>query len=430
RELATLYSIAGIASESLDIDVILRRAMEKILQIFNFDAARIYLLDDNGGDLQLVAHQGLPEDIAVAQFYPANQGRLGQALSAGEAMFVANMETDESYAAMAHSKTMLKSGFRSSFLIPLKVRGEAMGIMNFLGRKPHQFSENDIQLINTIAYHLGVAVGNARLFSQVKKKTVELENASRGKDEFLGVISHELRTPLNVIKGYTEIMIQGVLGDVSPEQQKALATIAAQSRELFNLITGVLQVTKIAADAVHTETWDVNLCDLLDEMQNNYNIPLSEGLAIEWDFPFDLPVIKTDDEKVKAIVQNLVNNAIKFTEKGVVRVSARHLLEADTIEIRVADSGIGIAPDKLESIFEMFQQADSSNSRKYGGVGLGLYIVKKFAELLGGSVIVESKLAEGSTFIVTLPVGQGGDRAVNAASNSSDKPGKSSEALV
>jgi signal transduction histidine kinase len=264
----------------------------------------------------------------------------------------------------------------------------------------------------------------------VTKKTVELEAASKGKDEFLGVISHELRTPLNVIKGYTEIMLQGILGEVSPEQQKALATIGAQSRELFNLISGVLQVTKIAADAVHAETWEVNVCDLLDEMQNNYNIPLGDGLAIEWDFPFDLPMIKTDDEKLKAIIQNLVNNAIKFTERGVVRISARYLVEADSIELRVADSGIGIAPEKLESIFEMFQQADSSASRKYGGVGLGLYIVKKFAELSGGSVAVQSQVAEGSTFIVTLPVRQAANGAVARESKAPEKPVKSPEVSV
>jgi signal transduction histidine kinase len=141
-------------------------------------------------------------------------------------------------------------------------------------------------------------------------------------------------------------------------------------------------------------------------------------------------VIKTDDEKFKAIIQNLVNNAIKFTEQGVVRISARHLVEADSIELRVADSGIGIPPEKLESIFEMFQQADSSASRKYGGVGLGLYIVKKFAELLGGSVTVQSKLAEGSTFIVTLPVGQAASGEVAGKSKTLNKATKSSQASI
>ena len=403
KELATLYSIAGVASESLDINIVLQKTMEKVLQIFNFDAARIYLCNEETGDLNLVTYHGVPQGIPLVQTYRIGEGRLGRAIETGEAMFVNDMETDPVYEKLAHNKNMLKAGFHASFLIPLKVRGQGLGVMNFVGKKPHQFTETDIQLVNAIAYHLGVAVGNARLFSQVKRKTVELEKASKGKDEFLGVISHELRTPLNVIKGYTEIMMQGVLGDVSPEQKKALETISNQSIDLFNMINGVLQVTRIEADAVQSATWEVNLGKLLDEMRTNYNIPFGKELKVEWDFPPDLPVMRTDDEKLKAVIQNLINNAIKFTEKGVVTVSVRHLVESAMVEFKIADTGIGIPKEKIESIFDMFLQVDSSATRKYGGVGLGLYIVKKFTELLGGQVAVESEFAEGSTFIVTLP---------------------------
>jgi protein-histidine pros-kinase len=261
-----------------------------------------------------------------------------------------------------------------------------------------------MQLINAIAYHLGVAVGNARLFSQLKKKTVELEKASQGKDEFLGVISHELRTPLNVIKGYTEIMMHGILGEITDEQRKALETISNQSLELFNMISGVLQVTRIEAGAVQAAAWEVNLRRVLDELRRNYSIPFGKDLKVTWDYPVDLPSMMTDDEKLKAVIQNLVNNAIKFTEEGVVAVSVRHVIPANEIEIIVADTGIGIPQEKVKTIFDMFQQVDSSATRKFGGVGLGLYIVRKYTELLGGRVSVESEFEKGSTFIVNLPV--------------------------
>ncbi|HEY7221493.1 MAG TPA: GAF domain-containing protein [Candidatus Binatia bacterium] len=404
KELAALYSIAGAASESLDISIVLQRTMEKVLEIFGFDAARIYLRGEDGRDLHLVAHHGVPQGVPLVHSYQTGEGRLGRAIETGEAMFVDDMETDAAYNRLAHNKNMLKAGFRSSFLIPLKVRGEGLGVMNFLGRQPHRFSDTDVQLINAIACHLGVAVGNARLFSQLKNKTVELESASKGKDEFLGVISHELRTPLNVIKGYTEIMMHGVLGDISEDQKKALETISNQSIELFNMISGVLQVTRIEAGAVRAATWEVNLRGLLDELRSNYNIPFGKDLALRWDYPSDLPVIRTDDEKLKAVIQNLVNNAIKFTEKGSVTISARHLVAFNQIEFKVADTGIGIPTEKIDTIFNMFQQVDSSATRKFGGVGLGLYIVKKFTELLGGRVRVDSECAQGSTFIVTLPV--------------------------
>ncbi len=219
KELATLYSVAGIASESLDINVVLKKTMEKLLAIFNFDAARIYLCNEDSGDLHLVTHYGIPPGVPLVAVYKAGEGRLGRAIETGEAMYVDDMATDTLYNKLAHNKNMLKAGFHSSFLIPLRVRGEGLGVMNFLGKERYR---------------------NARLFSQVNKKTIELETASRGKDEFLGVISHELRTPLNVIKGYTEIMMQGVLGEITPEQKKAVETISNQSMELFNMINGVL----------------------------------------------------------------------------------------------------------------------------------------------------------------------------------------------
>jgi signal transduction histidine kinase len=403
KELTALYSIAGIASESLDINTVLRKTMEKVLEIFNFDAARIYLRSDDDGELHLAAHEGIPAGVPLVAQYKSGQGRLGKALESGDATFVEDMATDPDYIKSSHNKHMLNAGFRSSFIIPLKIRRESLGVMNFLARRPYHFSQSDIQLINAIAYHLGVSVGNARLFFQLKKKTVELERASQGKDEFLGVISHELRTPLNVIRGYTEIMMQQILGDLTEEQRRAMETISSQSRELLNMINGVLQVTRIEAGAVLAAAWEVNLGSLLDELQRNYSIPTGKDLILSWDYPNDLPVLLADGEKLKAIVQNLVNNAIKFTEHGKVAIGVRHLVASKEIEFSIADTGIGIPNEKIKTIFGMFQQGDSSATRNFGGVGLGLYIVRKYTELLGGRVSVESKVGHGSVFIVRLP---------------------------
>jgi signal transduction histidine kinase len=299
---------------------------------------------------------------------------------------------------------MFSAGFRASVLIPIKVRGEGLGVVNFLSKEPHHFSDSDLQLIRAIAYHLGIAVGNAKLFTQIKQKSIELEKANKGKDEFLGIISHELRTPLNVIKGYTEIMLDDIFGELNLEQKKGLQTISNQSAELFGMINGILQVTRIEADAVQAASWDVNLGDLLDELRANYNIPYGKDLKLFWDYSTDLPITKTDDEKLKGVLQNLINNAIKFTEQGSVTISSKYIPAASKIEFKVADTGIGIPQEKIQTIFDMFEQVDSSATRKYSGVGLGLYIVKKFTELLGGGVAAESELGKGSVFTVTLPV--------------------------
>jgi len=406
KELSALYSIAGVASQSLDIILILRRTMEKVLQIFGFDAGRIYLCRGETRDLHLVLQEGFPAEARLPNVYRIGEGLIGKTVESGEPSIVEDMSNDLTYAKFARNKILLDAGFRASCLIPIKVRGEKLGVLNFLRKEPHHFSDSDLQLINAIAYHLGVAVGNAGLFSQIKQKSIELEKANKGKDEFLGIISHELRTPLNVIKGYTEIMLDGALGKVNAEQTKALQTIANQSNDLFGMINGILQVTKIEADAVHKATWDVDPSALLDELKVNYDIPYGRDLRLFWDYPPDLPRVKTDDEKLKGVLQNLINNAIKFTEQGSVTILARGSAETGSIEFKIADTGIGIPRDKLRTIFDMFQQVDSSATRKYSGVGLGLYIVKKYTELLGGTVTVKSELGQGSVFTVALPLPQ------------------------
>ncbi len=163
-------------------------------------------------------------------------------------------------------------------------------------------------------------------------------------------------------------------------------------------------MTRIEADAVRAASWEVNLAELLDELRSNYSIPFGRDLTVNWDYPADLPILWTDDEKLKAVIQNLINNAIKFTEKGKVTVAVRHLAQTRAIEFKISDTGIGIPKENVETIFDMFQQVDSSATRKFGGVGLGLYIVRKFTELLGGTVAVESEFEQGSTFTVMLPI--------------------------
>jgi signal transduction histidine kinase len=175
----------------------------------------------------------------------------------------------------------------------------------------------------------------------------------------------------------------------------------------------------LEAEGVKVESQEVSLRDFLDDLRSHYQIPLGKELTLTWDYPSDLPVVKTDSEKLKHILENLVNNAIKFTEKGTITVSARYFNGAragessrkqekgdsqdGVVELKVSDTGVGIAKGHFPVIFERFRQVDSSETRRYGGVGIGLYIVKKFTELLGGKVEVESEVGKGSIFTVTIP---------------------------
>jgi len=249
---------------------------------------------------------------------------------------------------------------------------------------------------------VAIGINNTQLSEQIKKKAVKLEEANQAKDEFLSVMSHELRTPLNVITGYAEVLSQGVLGEVQREQMHAVKTISFQSRELLRMINEILQVGSIEAGKVKANCQEVNMSDFLVELRSGYEILSKKEISLNWNIPSRLPIVRTDGEKLKHVLQNLINNAIKFTENGGVTISARCFREI--IEFEVRDTGIGMPQDMLPSIFQMFRQLDSSNTRSYGGSGVGLYIVKKFVDLLSGKIGVESVLGEGSTFTITLPL--------------------------
>ncbi len=246
---------------------------------------------------------------------------------------------------------------------------------------------------------------------QTQKKLKELETATRLKDEFLSVMSHELRTPLNAILGFTEMMRDGAMGEINQKQEKALEKLISCSHYLLDMINGLLLADSLEAGAMKVVSREFNLKDFLEELRSDYNFFLHKEPTLNWDYPADLPVVKNDDQKLRQILQNLINNAIKFTPRGTVTISARHNPEAETVELRVADTGIGIPKEKLPIIFERFRQVDSSESRSYGGVGLGLYIAKQFTGMLGGEIHVDSEPGKGSTFTVTLPpVDQRSDR--------------------
>ncbi len=245
---------------------------------------------------------------------------------------------------------------------------------------------------------------------QLEKTNLELEQANRGllqankaKDEFLSVMSHELRTPLNVVMGFTGMIKDGLLGEVNGEQQRALGKVVTHSDDLLKMITEILQVTSLEAHAVGVEVQEVSLSSFLDDLKSNYEVPVKKELSFSWDYPSELPTMRTDGEKLKHILQNLINNAVKFTERGQVTISARYNPKAKAVEFKVADTGIGIQKELLPTIFEMFRQGDSSETRSYGGVGIGLYIVRKFTDLLGGTIDVVSEPGKGSIFTVTIP---------------------------
>jgi len=238
----------------------------------------------------------------------------------------------------------------------------------------------------------------------LKNQAIELEKSIKAKDEFLNVVSHELRTPLNLILGYTEILKSKMVGDINLEQESALLKIKRNSGELLSIVNTILAATKVDAGTCQADRSLISVVEFLDGLRSNYDDPMDKEVKLIWEYPTDLPVVTTDAVKLKHIVENLINNAIKFTEAGRVMISARLLPDQGRVELKVEDTGIGIPSEVLPLIFDKFFQVDASQTRSYGGVGLGLHIVKKFADLLDATIKVDSTPNKGSTFSVTLPL--------------------------
>lgn len=248
-----------------------------------------------------------------------------------------------------------------------------------------------------ISQMASVVLENARLMEAV-------ERASRLKSEFMATMSHELRTPLNVIIGYVQLLLEGAFGELHPGQRESLQRVAANARELLDLIDATLDFSRLESGRVEVVLEPVDLTGLADELaEETRDASRKPGVALHWEVE---PGRRfwTDRVKLKVIVKNLLQNALKFTERGEVRVGMRPVGETLVVEVR--DTGIGIEPAARERIFDAFQQGGEQVAQRYGGVGLGLFIVRQLVEILGGSIEVESEPGQGTTFRVQVPAGE------------------------
>jgi PAS domain S-box-containing protein len=260
------------------------------------------------------------------------------------------------------------------------------------------FSAAQRRIARGIAHLASLALENARL-------TSSLEQANRLKSEFVATMSHELRTPLNVILGFTDLLRDGEYGAMAAEQKAICDRIEQSGWNLLELINSTLDLSRLEQGKLEIERLDTDIRGLVGQLRKEV-APLLENkpaLKMAWDVPMDLPEVRTDPAKLKVVLKNLITNALKFTDEGSVKVVIS--AAKGTLTVRVTDTGPGIPQDQLGAIFEPFRQVDGSTTRRHDGVGLGLHIVRRYVDLLGGAVAVESKEGVGSTFTVAIPTG-------------------------
>jgi signal transduction histidine kinase len=296
-----------------------------------------------------------------------------------------------------------KEGLRSVLAVPLLRENSLVGAITIHRRDVRPFSEKQMALLKTFADQAVIAIENVRLFQELEEKNAQLEAANRHKSQFLANVSHELRTPLNSIIGFTRIVLRRTEGKIDALQKENLQKVLVSSEHLLSLINELLDLAKIEAGRmeVYAETFKLEevlrvATATVEPMLRNGNVRLVTDLAP------DLPPIKSDRDKLKQVVLNLLSNSAKFTEKGEIKVAA--WCDNGSVKLTVSDTGIGMNQEALKYIFDEFRQVDMSTTRKYGGTGLGLAIVKRLANLLGGDIEVESEEGKGSKFTITLPM--------------------------
>jgi signal transduction histidine kinase len=295
------------------------------------------------------------------------------------------------------SKVLSDQGETTSIVTLLQDRTEAREKARLLAQLQEASSELEAKVHAATAE---LAEQNEKL----RRQALQLEQASAAKSQFLANMSHEFRTPLNAILGYTNMLLQGVSGDMTPQQKRNLARIDSNGRHLLQVINEILDITRIEAGRMPLNLSDFEVPELIQEVMAELDpIVARTKLAVSASLASELPQVHSDRQKVKQIVLNLLSNSLKFTHEGSVQVVAEYELATSMVTVAVKDTGIGIAPEHQEKIFEDFQQVDSSPTRAYGGTGLGLSICRRLAAMMGGRVTVQSTLGQGSTFTLHLP---------------------------
>jgi signal transduction histidine kinase/HAMP domain-containing protein len=390
-EVRAVNEVADAVVGVTDAERIFARSLDRMVSLLNADGGAIVIREDppgapagSGGRLSAPATVGIEPETAVTLAMrvlvrseaDADRIRLS-AVSAGELKFVAH--------------------------VPLSARGRTIGLLSAYFHDQRELTDTQARALRTIARLVSVANENADLVGELRVNNLQLERANRLKSEFLASVSHELRTPMNAIIGYTKLMLDGLDGEMTAQQQTDLFRVAQAADNLLGLINGLLDLAKIEAGKMELNIEEVNIVDVTEEALELVRPHADEkGLQVRSLIPQGLPNVWADRARVRQVLANMLANAVKFTERGTVSVAAG--AAEGWVTVSVADTGVGISPEAQAYVFDEFRQADSSTTRRYGGTGLGLAISKRLVTLHGGRIWVDSEIGRGSTFHFTLPI--------------------------
>lgn len=404
--LATSAEIGRLVTSTLDMDTLFSRTVNLIRDRFGFYHAGIFIIEETGFNAVLRSATGKAGEEMLNRGHTLQVGSrsiVGSSSAKGEPLIVNDTGADS-----IHRPNPLLPDTRSEAAIPLRIGKRIIGILDIQSTQVNAFSTDDVNVLQTLADQIAVAIDNARSYELAQEAIAEMRELDQLKSQFLANMSHELRTPLNSIIGFSRVILKGIDGPVTELQEQDLNAIYNSGQHLLRLINDILDLSKIDAGKMELAFDEVNLPELLQSV-----IPTVGGLIkdkpikLEQRISPDIPILHADAMRIRQVIINLLSNAAKFTEQGSITISAdvqknqNNQLEAI---VKVIDTGLGIALEDQEKLFQPFSQVDSSPTRKTGGTGLGLSISRRLIELHGGKIDVISQPNQGSTFYFTIPL--------------------------
>jgi signal transduction histidine kinase len=405
-ELRALGDVGQAVSSTLDLEKVLATIVSHAVQLSGCDCGVIYEYDESAQEFSLRATHRMEEEVVEAlrsARVRLGEGATGQAAITRAPVQLPDILEEREFTGTKARPLITRFGYRSLLSVPLLREHQILGGLTVCRRQTGEFKPEVVNLLQTFATQSALAIHNARLFREIEDKSAQIEAANRHKSEFLANMSHELRTPLNAIIGFSEVLQERLFGELNEKQAEYTSDILTSGQHLLSLINEILDLSKVEAGRMELELASFDLPLAIDNARTFVRErAVKHGITLDVDVDERLGEYVGDERKIKQILLNLLSNAVKFTPEGG-RISISANKTDNGAEISVSDTGIGIPPAEQPTIFEEFRQVGGDYAHKKEGTGLGLTLAKKFVELHGGKIWLESEVGKGSTFTFSLP---------------------------
>lgn len=411
HELELLHTVSLAAATETRLEDTLQSAVETLAAGLGNVRVGLFLSSPHSHTLRLEAGVGYHPNLIGNLYLRPGEGIVGQSAERGEPVLLTDVRSPASILAAPDTRSVL--------CVPLTAGPFIVGVLAVESEQPNAFTTADMRLLSTLAGNLGMIVERARLFTEVEGTRLELQQRAQAleaankrlqeldrlKDNLVASVSHEFRTPLNSIIGFSEVLLKGIVGEMTPKQRECVQNILVSGEHLLELINQLLDFYKLDAGRMTLEPAPFDVTGLLEEVRATV-LPLvgQKAQTLELDYPADLPPLVADRFRIKQVLLNLLGNAIKFTPAGGRIMLSCALVDPQAISFSVKDTGVGIRPEDKNKIFEEFYQVSDSSAVRTKGTGLGLTISKRLIEMHNGRIWVESEYGKGSTFSFVLPL--------------------------